>query len=123
MIGLSVGKMRYSELNELKIIKVHSDEHDSKIIVIFNPSKKDFDAFMNKSKDGHLRAFLYQDDLYVWDAYATYHYQLAKDLGIDAENASNLHFFKKGSAAWRSGDSDDTVPFLLKKYKVIRRIA
>lgn len=114
--------MRYSELRELKIIKVHSDEHDSKIIVIFNPSKKDFDAFMNKSKDGHLRGFLYEDNLYVWDAYGTYHFQLAGDLGIDAENAVNLHFFKKGTKGWPE-DSDDTVPFLLKNYEVIRRIA
>lgn len=114
--------MHYSELNELKILKVYSNEQSKQIPVFVNPSKKDYEMIMNKSRNGHLRAYLYEDNLYIWDAYMAYHIDLADELGIDNDTAMNLHFFKKGSSAWASGDSDDTDKFLLKNYRVIRRL-
>ncbi len=116
--------MRIFELlNELKILKVYSNEQRGTIPVIVNPSKKDFNAFMDGSKDGHEDAYLYKNKLYVWDAWYTYHMDLANELGIDDDKAINLHFFIKGSPAWRTGESDDTDQYLINHYPVIQRIA
>lgn len=109
--------MRYQELVEYaKAIRL-TDESGRTFKVVKNPSREDYLKLLDDSKENHLRGFSTDNELWIWDAYYGYHFNVANELGIDVENSINVHFFKNDEG------SDEYDNWLIKNRKEIRRIS
>lgn len=72
--------MKYIDLFEYKIIKMDKGYRD--IVIIKNPSVDQILNLLKKSKGESLRGLNYGEDIYVWDAWFSEHYDV-KEFLID----------------------------------------